>query len=428
MLSRLRQPSVVRAAWRSTLNAARVIDIEQHVVLPAQPPPRAALHPIHGPAAWTSAELVRSGWWGAELSRVELDQLDAALVHLLKSGDVEWTEDDVPLNITRANFPIGSELVSRLSAMSDALEERGATMIANMPVDKYDVPELAAAYLGLCAHLGQWVPQSSAGLRSKSRGYGLPLGKIRAEMSGNTPIEGKQSNNYFRLHTDRCDVLSLLSIRTARAGGRSRIASAVKIHDLMVERHPELAALLYAPIPRIWEAGVSELPVWAVHKGKFTSQISPSYIENAQFVPGVRKLSVEEIEAIDLLEEIGLEVGHDFLQEPGQMTFLNNHLVYHGRTAWSFEGDAQKDAHSGRLLLRTWLSPFNSRELPDTPEFRLLWGDTSAGAPRGGLEPAVRAGIVEKPKELTDAINSGTYDYYGLFPRKFAGQSVTGVN
>mmetsp|Transcript_78674 Transcript_78674/g.208816 ORF Transcript_78674/g.208816 Transcript_78674/m.208816 type:complete len:176 (+) Transcript_78674:98-625(+) len=43
---------------------------------------------------------------------------------------------------------------------------------------------------------------------------------------------------------------------------------------------------------------------------------------------------------------------------------------------------------------------------------------------RGGLEPAVRAGLVEKPNELTDAINSGTYDYYGLFKRRFAGQSV----
>jgi hypothetical protein len=271
--------------------------------------------------------------------------------------------------------------------------------------------------------MGQWVPQSSAGLRSKSRGYGMPLGKIKAEMHGNTPLAGKQANNYFRLHTDRCDVLSLLSIRTASAGGRSRIASAVTIHDKMVESHPHLVPYLYGPIPRIWEAGISELPVWAVHKGKFTTQISPSYVENAQLCPGVRKLLPEELEAIDLLEEIGLEVGYDFLQEPGQMTFLNNHLVYHGRTAWKYEGD-QDDGSLGRLLFRMWLSPFNSRELPDEPVFRALWGDVRPGAVRGGLEPAVKAGLAEKPKELTDAINSGSYDYYGLFKRRFADQSV----
>merc|ERR1719262_613700 len=163
-------------------------------------------------------------------------------------------------------------------------------MIANIPVEKYSEAELSVLYQGMCAYMGQWVPQSSAGLRSKSRGYGMPLGKVKAEMHGNTPLNGKQANNYFRLHTDRCDVLSLLSIRTASAGGHSRVASAVTIHDTMLDRYPHLVPYLYGNIPRIWEAGISDLPVWAVHKGKFTTQISPSYVENAQLCPGVRKL------------------------------------------------------------------------------------------------------------------------------------------
>ena len=100
-------------------------------------------------------------------------------------------------------------------------------MLANFPVDRYDEREAAVAYAGVCAHVGQWVPQSSAGLRSKSRGFGMPLGKIRAEMRGATPKDGKQSNNYFRLHTDRCDMISLLSVRTASQGGHGRVASAV---------------------------------------------------------------------------------------------------------------------------------------------------------------------------------------------------------
>ena len=43
------------------------------------------------------------------------------------------------------------------------------------------------------------------------------------------------------------------------------------------------------------------------------------YIENAQYVKGVRKLKAEEIEAIDLIEEIGLAIGHEYLQMPGQV-------------------------------------------------------------------------------------------------------------
>jgi hypothetical protein len=45
-------------------------------------------------------------------------------------------------------------------------------------------------------------------------------------------------------------------------------------------------------------------------EGKFTTQIAPSYVENAQ-VTGLasRKLSADELEAVDLIEEIGLELG-----------------------------------------------------------------------------------------------------------------------
>ena len=49
-----------------------------------------------------------------------------------------------------------------------------------------------------------------------------------------------------------------------------------------------------------------------------------------RFVNGVPKLDADTIEAIDLVEEIGLELGHCFLQQPGMLTFLNNHAVYHG--------------------------------------------------------------------------------------------------
>ena len=43
-------------------------------------------------------------------------------------------------------------------------------------------------------------------------------------------------------------------------------------------------------------------------EGKFTTQIAPSYVENAQ-ATGLcsRPLSEDELEAIDLLEEIGLQ-------------------------------------------------------------------------------------------------------------------------
>ncbi|KAL1511367.1 hypothetical protein AB1Y20_006169 [Prymnesium parvum] len=388
------------------------------------------LKPIGGRACWTGKDLVNNPCWGVQLTEDELAELDSALKHAYAS-EIEW-EEDVPLNVTKDIFPLGPNMKKRLAELSEELEHgAGAIMVANMPVDRYDLSQLAVMYLGISCHLGHVVRQSSSGLRSKSRGYGMPLGKIRAEMAGKTPKDGKQANNYFRLHTDRCDVISLLSIRTASKGGMARVASAIAIHDAMLQRAPHLVPLLYQPIERIWESGVIALPIWCKHPktGQFTTQISPSYIENAQYVNGTRQLSPDEIEAIDLIEEIGLELGHEFLQLPGQMTFLNNHMVYHGRTAWKHaeEGDTIKErdnAQNGRLLLRAWISPFNSRELPDTPEFRVMWGDVAPGVPRGGLDPAISAGIVEKPKELVEAYSSGKADYYGLYRRKFDGEDV----
>eukprot|EP00316_Scyphosphaera_apsteinii_P008609 CAMPEP_0119316998 /NCGR_PEP_ID=MMETSP1333-20130426/41581_1 /TAXON_ID=418940 /ORGANISM="Scyphosphaera apsteinii, Strain RCC1455" /LENGTH=458 /DNA_ID=CAMNT_0007322801 /DNA_START=1 /DNA_END=1378 /DNA_ORIENTATION=+ len=383
---------------------------------------------IGGRAAWTGKELHKNPYWGAVLSEDELNELDAALRHALP--DVEF-DGEVPQKVTQEMFPL-DVMKRRINGLSEELENgSGAVMIANMPVAKYSIAHLSVIYLGICAYIGHVVHQSSAGLRSKSRGYGQPVGHVRAEMKGKTPKDGKQSNNYFRLHTDRCDVISLLSVRTASKGGEARVSSAVAIHDAMLERAPELVRLLYQPIPRIWEAGVTSLPIFAIHPetGSFTTQISPSYIENAQYVNGVRKLSGDEIEAIDLIEEIGLELGHQFLQMPGQLTFLNNHLVYHGRTAWKFcemedLQNCRDNVENGRLLLRAWVSPFNSRALPPTPEMHRLWGTVEGGAPRGGLDPAEKEGIVAKPQELIDAYATGKADYYGIYSRTFKGEDV----
>jgi len=386
---------------------------------------------IGGPASWTGKDLMEKKWWGYELPTSALAELDDALKYAYTTS-LDW-EGEIPMNMAQDKFPLKGA-ADIFAEMSDELENgTGAAMLANIPVEKYTVEELGVLYLGICSYIGNVVQQSSAGLRSKSRGYGMPLGHVKAEMKGKTPLDGKQANNYFRLHTDRCDMISLLSVRTASAGGHGRLASAAAIHDVMVDRAPDLVPLLYQPIERIWEGGegVIALPIWAFEEktGKFTTQISPSYIENAQYVNGVRKLTADEIEALDLIEEIGLEIGHDFLQKPGQLTFMNNHLVYHGRTAWKFaEADdvenVRDNEENGRLLLRAWISPYNSRPLPDTPAFNEMWGAVAPGVPRGGLDPAIKAGIKAKPAELVEAYTSGKADYYGMYKRKFAGEDV----
>jgi len=330
----------------------------------------------------------------------------------------------------------GSAIVAQKLA-AELEDGTGATMIANFPVEGYSHEDVGAMYVGLCCHIGHLRQQSSAGLRSRSRGYGTYLGRVQAEMKGNTPEAGKQSNNYFRLHTDRCDVISLLGIRTAAKGGASRICSAVTVYNEMLKEYPHLVPKLFEPCERIWEGqgGKVALPLMGVHEGKFTGQLSPSYIECAQLLPGSTPLDADTIEAIDLVEEVGLKHCVEFMQHPGMVYFLNNHQVYHGRTGWADTANeviptsddpqpapvapaADDDEAKGRLLFRVWLSPYNSRALPDTPEYKYLWGATEAGAPRGGLEPAVATGE-SSPETLREAMKSSKHNYYGLYSRRF---------
>jgi len=390
------------------------------------------LAPMKGPSVWTGDELVHDKHWMIRLTEAERQDIVRAANDVLDSGSIEYSVNGLPENIGPDNFRLkDSKLIVRLDEWADNLENgTGVVMVDNFPIEGLSRVQIAAAYLGISSYLGRWVPQSSAGLRSESRGFGLPMGEVRAEMKGATPTQGRQANNYFRLHTDRCDVISLVGIRTAKAGGHTRICSATKVYNVMLERHPELARSLFQPFPRIWEGGggLADLPIWAVCDGKFTTQFSPSYTENSQLLPEARRLSSDEVEALDLVEEIGIEVGHRFLQGPGQLYFLNNHQVYHGRSSWQFDESeanvgkgqvAEPDGGEGRLLYRIWLSPYNSRRIPDTPLFRRLWGNVDAGVPRGGLEPAMRSGLTEKPAELVKQVESGEHEYYGMYKRKF---------
>ena len=125
------------------------------------------------------------------------------------------------------------------------------------------------------------------------------------------------------------------------------------------------------------------LPLFALHQGKFTTQYSRTFVEAAQKLPGVPLLTAAQDEALDLHAEVCEELAFTMELQPGDLQLLNNHVVYHGRTAYEDADGPDRD----RLLLRLWLAPPNSRELP--PGFEALWGTTAPGAPRGGIaQPA----------------------------------------
>ena len=183
-----------------------------------------------------------------------------------------------------------------------------------------------------------------------------------------------------------------MCIRQASQGGHSKIASAVAIHNAMRERRPDLLEELFTPYPRsrfgeeVNDASAYYmLPVFAMQDGKFTTHYSRTYIEAAQSNLSVPRLRNTQNEALDLLAELANELCFEMTLRPGDIQFLNNHVIYHARDPFVDNAAAGQN----RLLFRLWLAMGNSRQLPKS--FEVLFGHTKAGALRGGIWPPDKA-------------------------------------
>ncbi|TFG87614.1 MAG: hypothetical protein E4H18_03370 [Hyphomicrobiales bacterium] len=326
--------------------------------------------------------------WIRHLQGSDIAALDAALAHVRARG-LKWHQ------ITRADFPLG-DFADHVTRMADELETgRGIVLLRGLPVGRYDPEALKSIHYGLASHLGTPVFQSAKGemigeitdegAAALSRGTLKVAGEQQPFLSSRARV---QTTGALRFHTDRTDVVSRMCIDQSMYGGLSEIASAITIHDTMLARRPDQAELLYGDIPRSrlgeevgGEAAYYMLPVFALHQGHFTTHYSRTYVEAGQKVPGVPRMSDAQWEALDLLHELGQELCLTHRFQPGDIQYLNNHILYHGRTAYE---DAPQGAPGGRrLLYRIWISMANSRPLPAS--HAVLFGETAAGTVRGGI-------------------------------------------
>jgi hypothetical protein len=339
---------------------------------------------------WRGEELHQSQHWIHPLSSAELQDLDAALTGARRRG-LTWEQ------IGREDFPLPT-LGTRLRTIGQALEEGcGIAKLTGLPVERYDDDELRALWFGIGSHLGTAVYQDTQGqlmraICDEGPDVGARHGEWKTGGQGETFLSSKaraQSSRLLRFHTDRCDVVGLLSVRRARSGGVSRLASAVAVHNEMLGRRPDLVELLFEDYHRSRfgeEAGGDRksyaLPVFGIRDGKFTSHYSRTYIEAAQLMPGIPPMTEAQWEAMDLLHQVAEELCMEMVLEPGDMQFINNHVIYHARSA--FEDDP-RPGH-GRLLYRLWLCTPNHRALP--PGHEVLWRNIEPGELRGGIRQA----------------------------------------
>ena len=344
--------------------------------------------PRKRPEAWLGRDMAESTEWIVSVPPRAVAEMDAALRELQRRG-LAWPR------FGREDFPLPT--FSRdLSAVVDELENgRGFVVLRGFAVDHYSLEELRNLYWGVGVHLGHARYQNAHGeligeVRDEYRLYGEVQERQADPALGRTSRSKARSSGPLRFHTDRCDVVTLLCVRPARRGGASKIVSAVSVAEAIRARRPDLHDLLWQDY---WgsrqgeEAGgehrVYAMPLFAEHAGKFTTQYSRTFVEAAQKLPDVPRLTAAQNEALDLHAAVCEELAFTMDLQPGDLQLLNNHVIYHGRTGYEDADGPDRD----RLLLRLWIAPPNSRELPSG--FETLWGTTEPGTPRGGIaQPA----------------------------------------
>src|SRR5262245_38815399 len=348
-----------------------------------------SVKPLTGSAAWRGGDLARSTDWIRPISAAAVAELDAALASV-KARGLAWTD------ITRQDFPLAGSGAERAAVAHELEHGRGLILLRGLPVAPYTEDELRQLYWGIGTHLGTARYQNGHGeligeVRDELRVYGA-VSQPDVEQKTGAPVTSRykaRSSGPLRFHTDRADVVGLLCVRQARSGGVSKIVSSVAINNAILQRRPDLHALLYQDYYRTREGEERggdrrwyALPVFGVRDGRFTSQYSRTFVEAAQRIAEIPRMTAAQDEALDLLAETAEELCFEMELRPGDIQLLNNHVTYHART--SFEDD--EASGRDRLLYRLWLSMPNSRALP--PGFEVLWGSIEPGALRGGIAQA----------------------------------------
>ena len=327
------------------------------------------------PAAWTAATLDPN--WCRRFSPDEIEALDRALrAYQRTTGSLELAPD------SGRHFPT-DELGAFIADLRHRLiEGPGVAAFEGFPVDRYTIGELRVIWWGLSNALGSPRAQSYRGdLIGDVRDIGTGIG-------GRTG-RGYTSNSELNFHADACDVTGLFFLQVARRGGVTRAASSVVTHDRIAERHPDLLAELYRPLPCSWQGnqppgapGWYPIPVFGRVKGRVSCVYVRTNILFAAENAGAPPLTDEQVEAVQLVKETASEpdlwVERQF--EPGTMLFMHNHTVLHLRTSFVDWDEPERKRH----LLRIWLSLPNNRELP--AGFETFFEELGPGSLRGGYQ------------------------------------------
>jgi hypothetical protein len=330
--------------------------------------------PVAGPGAWHGRDLAQRSDWIHWITPAEVVEVEAATRTVRRAGLP-------PARITPAAFPLPTLGPFLRKVLAELLRGRGFILLRGLPLARWSRDEQVIAYLGIGSWLGRFRSQNAKGhLLGHVKDLGLDI--------RDPGVRYYQTNRRLEYHTDSIDLVGLLCLQTAKAGGESCLASSMTVYNEILRRRPELMPALFEPFPTDRRGEVPEgmkpwfdIPIYHWHCGLLSCIYVRQYIESAQKnFPEAHRLTRAQIEAMDLMDELcndpAIHLAMDF--QPGDIQLLHNHQILHSRG--DFENWPQPERH--RHLLRLWLSPPEARALPEV--FASRYGGIVSGD-RGGI-------------------------------------------
>lgn len=307
---------------------------------------RALPGPFTGPKAWTGDAMRATETW--------LDQLpDGMLDDLVRTTRRAASNGHTLATLTRSDFSVSDASRSRIAAWSDELAEgRGFVLVRGVPVSDLAANEVELLYFGLGLHLGVPVSQNTDGDL---------LGHVRDSGAdpGDPGVRLYKTRAAQPFHTDGSDVVGLLCLQPAKSGGESTIVSSWAVYNAMRERRPDLAALLFEPFSfdlyeqqRPGEKGWFDTRIGNVVGDRLFTFYLRFYITQAQRHPEVAQLTEQQVEFLDTLDALCHELRLDMDFAPGDIQWLSNACIFHGRAAYEDHDEPVRRRH----LLRLWLT------------------------------------------------------------------------
>ena len=298
---------------------------------------------------WRAGDVADPAAWTETFSPAEISELEAAMAHA-RTVSADF------LDIGVDDFPLPT-LSRRLAAIEkELMDGRGFALLRGLPRERWSNDDMCLAYWGIGAHLGRPWPQNH---------HGHLLGDVTDQgKSWDDPTaRGNELGGIgLDFHCDGSDLVGLLCLRNGISGGASAVANSVALHNDLVRERPDLAAELYQPQPydmrgeqRPGARGWYPMPVFTEHGGRLFVRLIRAYILASQRHEDAPRLTEAAREGLEWLQTRAQSGAYSVVMDfrPGDMQFINNYHVLHGREPYTDDRAAGQVRHLKRLWLET---------------------------------------------------------------------------